>query len=263
MFTSAVAIYKGQSKTLRITVRDKLKQPIDLSAAIIRSMVKVVASDVDAIISKDSSVNTNQALVLDQNDPDTKGMFELYYVPDDTLDMDVLVGNYVWDVWVIFPATLTTPLRQYPVIKEGTFEIAETVTNLEGGGGGPGGPPPNLGGGKDDYSEYTCTTGTAIHDWVYETTPGNVAPANATNASKMPAIGLVISKPTTTLAVVRWAGEETGFVGLGSGPYYVATVDGQMTTTEPSATGNIVQVIGHAQSVTVFLVELSEFTVEL
>ena len=71
------------------------------------------------------------------------------------------------------------------------------------------------------------------------------------------AIGIVISKPTTTTANVLYNGEVDGFTGLVAGdPYYLSETAGQITSVAPSATGHVVQIIGTAKDDTTLMVEI-------
>ena len=75
---------------------------------------------------------------------------------------------------------------------------------------------------------------------------GALALASATNLTAAPAVGLYV-----TGGYIRTTGEFTGLTGLVAGSsYYLSTVAGELTTTPPSTSGNVVQYIGRATSAT-------------
>lgn len=77
-------------------------------------------------------------------------------------------------------------------------------------GGGGGGPSPLDG-------LYTCEASVSVLDAVAQSTTSNkVILASASDASKE-AVGIVLTKPTTTTAMVRGMGEVSGYGGLTPG----------------------------------------------
>lgn len=136
---------------------------------------------------------------------------------------------------------------------------------------GPTGPVGPAGtGGQDGY--YSCPLITGPSGFC---TPGAVVYSSGSDSVDladnrygpdgapvlMPAIGVVVSNPTSTMAVVRYAGELSIFTGLTVGAtYYVGEV-GTMTTTVPSDTGgspppSVVQVVGFAKDATTLVVKI-------
>jgi hypothetical protein len=88
-----------------------------------------------------------------------------------------------------------------------------------------------------------------LHDLVYITGNNTVDKANATSIATVPAIGFVTLKPTTTSCLLTYYGEVAGFAGLIPGAiYYLSTTVGLMTTTAPSASGDVVQKVGVART---------------
>jgi len=88
------------------------------------------------------------------------------------------------------------------------------------------------------------TTGCALYDYVYIDTYNSVLPANASAIGTMPVIGMVVATNVVlTHGVVRneaW--------GLGASSFYYAhTTAGEHSTSYPTGTDNIVQIV--AQSV--------------
>ena len=109
-------------------------------------------------------------------------------------------------------------------------------------------------------SVYVCPAGVLVNDFVYISAANTVDRANATSSAAAPAIGVVVSKPSATSALVMFGASEVGgFAGLAPGAaYYIATIDGAISTLAPGAVGNIVQRIGRARSATVLLVQINE-----
>lgn len=86
---------------------------------------------------------------------------------------------------------------------------------------------------------YTCAAGLTIGDWVYASGNDTVAEANADALATMPAIGVIVYKPSTTTCYVK----NTGYyydaaVNAGHGDafvagqeYWVSATAGEITTT--------------------------------
>jgi hypothetical protein len=110
---------------------------------------------------------------------------------------------------------------------------------------------------------YNCPIGVAVGDAVFLSAADNVDRSDASVVSDRPVIGFVHSKPTTTTCRVQYAGDLSVFVGLTVGAtYYLDTTAGQITTTPPSGTGNIVQEVGFARNATTLVVQYDrDFTV--
>jgi hypothetical protein len=87
-----------------------------------------------------------------------------------------------------------------------------------------------------DGGPYTCIAGDAVLDVVYISAADTIALADADNASKIPAVGFIVSKDSDTAANVRFAGIVTGFVGLTAGAiYYLSATAGDITATPPAS----------------------------
>ncbi len=63
-------------------------------------------------------------------------------------------------------------------------------------------------------AQYSTGVGVAVNDLVYINGSGSVDKADANGSGTFPAIGFVLSKPTTTQAIVQFMGELSGFSGL-------------------------------------------------
>lgn len=88
----------------------------------------------------------------------------------------------------------------------------------------------------------------------------NVRNANATDATK-PAVGFVLAGVSSgSSATVNFAGQLiTGVSGLtiGASVFLSAATSGAVTSTAPSATGNLLQYVGYAVSATEFIFDPS------
>jgi len=109
---------------------------------------------------------------------------------------------------------------------------------------------------------YACLAGDAVRKLVYQSASGTVALADASNPAKMPAIGFIASKPTTTSCVLQDEDELSGFVGLTPDAVYYAdpASPGGITTTQPSLPGDagkVAQQVGVAKSATVLRITIA------
>jgi hypothetical protein len=99
-------------------------------------------------------------------------------------------------------------------------------------------------------SPYTCLSSVAVGNPVYLSAADTVALCDGTNGAKMPCIGLVAAKPTTTTCIVQSAGEfpTTGLTA--ATVYYVGT--GVLVT----STGGlaVIQQIGVAKDTTTLVI---------
>lgn len=95
----------------------------------------------------------------------------------------------------------------------------------------------------------TLAAGDLINVWD-NTGVFNVRKADATSTGKS-ANGFVLSAFThPTTAVVYFEGSNTSVTGLTPGKRYLATTAGSTTSTPPSSSGNVVQLVGTAVSAT-------------
>lgn len=130
------------------------------------------------------------------------------------------------------------------------------LLQVKGGPTGPQGPA----GTPDLVVDATCTAAEAVDDLVYvDSTVGatpDVRKVDVDDAAKMPATGIIISKPTPTTAKVQFAGSVT-LTGLTPGLYFVGT-DSKLSTTPPGnplAGARAIQIIGHAYSAVDLLIQ--------
>lgn len=109
----------------------------------------------------------------------------------------------------------------------------------------------------DSATTYTCPATVAVRDVVAVTAANTVDKADADDAAKRPAFGIVVSKPTATSCVVRFMGELSGFAGLTPGAtYYLSTTPGGIVSSPPTGSGVLRQVVGDAISATVLVVDI-------
>lgn len=93
-------------------------------------------------------------------------------------------------------------------------------------------------------AQYATGVGVAVNDLVYVDGSGSVDKADANGSGTFPAIGFVISKPTTTQAIVQFMGELDGFSGLTLGQrLFMSETPGQVVddTALPTSSGAAIQ----------------------
>lgn len=92
---------------------------------------------------------------------------------------------------------------------------------------------------RNEVRRAECTTAEAVGDFVcIADDPPNgldvVAKADPSDFSKMPAVGVVISKSTPTRCLVQWFGETPDlFSGLSSGEVYFVGTDSRVAEVPP------------------------------
>ena len=107
---------------------------------------------------------------------------------------------------------------------------------------------------------YTCPMGAAVRDLVYQSASGAVDLADASDPLKMPAIGFIASKPSSTSCVIQDEDELGGFSGLTPDvPYYASpTVPGDITATLPDViAGEVVQQVCTPKTAALIRIEIS------
>jgi len=112
---SQISIYKGDSRTLEVTVTDTSGAAVDITGYTMKFTVKKSEADTTNTIQKTTTLATE----IDLTDP-ANGIAEVYLLPADTLNLKA--GTYVYDVEVT-----TDTSKVYTVIKS-TFVIVEDVT---------------------------------------------------------------------------------------------------------------------------------------
>ena len=107
-----------------------------------------------------------------------------------------------------------------------------------------------------------CPSGAAVGDAVYVTGVKvggvtQVATADITSYSAMPALGVIVSKPTTVTCLVQYAGEVAVYSGLTPGRVYMLDQNGEPTAALPTVgSDHYVQRIGIATSTDSMLLSL-------
>jgi hypothetical protein len=105
---------------------------------------------------------------------------------------------------------------------------------------------------------WTCTVTEQVGDAVFENVANSVRQADASTIAKMPVIGIIISKPTASSCIIARSGEVT-LAGLTVGQeYYASTTPGQLTTTVPTASGEVAQYVEYARNTTTLVVQLRD-----
>jgi hypothetical protein len=96
-----------------------------------------------------------------------------------------------------------------------------------------------------EITHLVCTVGSYAAEWADNSVTG-----------KAPVVGMVVAKPTPTLAIVAYRGTIIGFTGLipGSG-LYLGTSGGIITPPLPTSLGIVIQRIGQALSESALLLD--------
>jgi len=103
-----------------------------------------------------------------------------------------------------------------------------------------------------------CTAAETVGDVVYINSSGDFRSADASSINTAKAVGVILSKPTTTTCTVIIAGLVTGLTGLTMGQhYFLSETVGQITATAPITSGAVIVQIGQAQSATSIIVNIS------
>lgn len=136
---------------------------------------------------------------------------------------------------------------------------------------GPPGPAGPAGASGADVRNAICPSGVAVDDLVYITGDEvggalQVDTVDIDDPAKMPALGVVLTKPTATTCTVHLRGELTGLSGLTAGaPVFVGT-NSQLTTTVPALPGSGIrhlQRMGGMISATKMLFDPSTLLIEM
>lgn len=99
-------------------------------------------------------------------------------------------------------------------------------------------------------STYTCLSGLNVGDPVYLSAADTVLKADGTNGAKMPAIGIVVNKPTTTTCILQLGGELTVTGPLVAGTTYYVGSSGLTSSTAGLA---VIQEMGIAKDTTTLI----------
>jgi len=95
----------------------------------------------------------------------------------------------------------------------------------------------------NDIRSADCTSAEAVGDFVrisgsQVSNRDQVRKADPADYSKLPAVGVVISKSTTTSCLVQWMGETPEiFSGLSAGNLYFLGTDSKIANTPPAPIG--------------------------
>lgn len=156
--------------------------------------------------------------------------------------------------------TITRPIAsRITVTKADTTRVvaSRTVVKVIQSGVGLQGAAGPAGGGVE--STYDCPSTVAVADSVYLSGSNAVDRADSASAATCDAIGFVMSKPTTTTAVIRSAGQAGVFSGLVPNERYFVGSSGGITATPPSV--GAVKRVGRAVTTTVMNIEMHPLVV--
>lgn len=119
---------------------------------------------------------------------------------------------------------LAAQLRSYPAAA--AAYLLARLTSIES----------SISGLAADVGGLTCLSGDAVGDWMYVSSASTITKADADGSGTYPALGVIVSKESTTECTVRIAGLVTGLSGLTAGAaYYLSTTAGAIVATPPTA----------------------------
>jgi len=133
--------------------------------------------------------------------------------------------------------------RPYSLIRGDTYQplSSSIIINVAGGDG------------SAADSAWNATTDVEVGDFIFISGPEEIDRANSTSRATLPAIAIVVTKPTDTTATIRYANEYT-FVGrdplIPGALYYVSdTEPGKIfTPSEIETMPPFLQQVGRAKS---------------
>lgn len=107
-----------------------------------------------------------------------------------------------------------------------------------------------------DVRVADCTPAEVVGDFVYISSPkvadrDQVRKADPSDYDKLPAVGVIISKPSSTTCLVQWMGETPAiFSGLSAGELYFLGADAKLAEVPPAPVSKdmFVQVVAVALS---------------
>jgi len=102
-------------------------------------------------------------------------------------------------------------------------------------------------------SVFSCSSGLAVGDIVYLSASDTVAKADGTDAGKMPALGIIVNKPTTTTCILQYGGELTTS-GLTAGLTYYVSATGSLTSNTAGLA--VIQALGVAKDSTTLIMDV-------
>lgn len=82
--------------------------------------------------------------------------------------------------------------------------------------------------------EADCLSGDALGDIVYRSSATAVEKCDISNASKMPAIGIIVEKPSSTRCKVRTLGTANVYTALNIGKAFFVGSDARPSLTRPT-----------------------------
>lgn len=101
---------------------------------------------------------------------------------------------------------------------------------------------------------FTVPAAVVVGDLVYLTGADTADRADNTSETTTPARGIVLSKPTSTTAILVTSGEVSGFSGLTPGAnQFLGTAGGLIESVAALIDGNFVQRVGEAINATTLL----------
>jgi hypothetical protein len=118
-----IEIYKGEDRTITITVRNSSGARVDITGAVLYFTVRISPFAAVSSIALNSTLQPAQFTILDQTNATTKGDYQVKLLPANTRDLPAS-DSYVWDSWIVLGG------EQQPVIADAKFTLKQPVTVL-------------------------------------------------------------------------------------------------------------------------------------
>ena len=116
---NAVSVYRGTSKTLVLKVKDKNKEPVNLTGATVYFSVKRDERDTGNPLIQKMSSDSAQIEIPNPTD----GIAKIYLQPADTQNFDIT--KYRFDVWMVSAVG-----KRFVVVRPSVFNVEATVTKI-------------------------------------------------------------------------------------------------------------------------------------
>ena len=110
-----IKIYRGDNRTLKVSVVDENDAPVSLAGGAAKFSVKKWLSDNQAKIDKSSGVSS-EILITDP----ANGVYEVYLIPSDTQDLEEGVYEYDSEITTVTGKVYTVVRGKFVVLGETT-----------------------------------------------------------------------------------------------------------------------------------------------
>ena len=106
----------------------------------------------------------------------------------------------------------------------------------------------NVATGDNTLQSVACSGSVSVGDVVYIDSSGTMQPANAGSVNTSRVVGICVAKSSSTVCDVQTTGATTAVLSglVANNNYFLDTASGQLTTTAPLASNNVVIHVGRS-----------------